>query len=558
MREEKVLEVKDLKITFDMERGLVHAVRGVSFALKKGEVLGIVGESGCGKTATVRTIMRLHAGSAHVKSGEILLRNKDARKDGADCGQEIDADEGMTDLLKLSDEEMDEIRGGRIAMILQDPMSSLDPTYSVADQIAEVIMLHGGTAAADETGADEKSADKNGPDKKEAYEKAVELLEMVGIEDAAERAKDHPYAFSGGMRQRVAIAIALAGEPDILICDEPTTALDIGTQGQVMDVIEEMRKRFGLSVIFITHDLGLMRDTADRVLIMKEGLIVEEGPAEEIFNSPREEYTKELLFYADYGKGKDHTHGEIGFRDGLPYHKEAPGRAPLVRVRNISKSYEAAAGKIGGSKGDLPVKKVIDDFSMDIGRGEIVGLVGPSGAGKSTMARLVMGMEKPDSGEIEFTEDVKKQMIFQDSVSAFNEHMTIEEIIAEPIVIAGKTPDGKSAGKKEALDEARKMMEQVGLGAELAKRYPYDISGGQRQRAAIARALITDPGFLVADEPISSLDVPVQSQIVHLIKTLASERGLTVLLIAHDLPMVMHVADRVEQIRILDTEKIGG
>ncbi len=518
--EDAVLEVRDLEITFNMKRGPVHAVRGVSFALKRGEMLAVVGESGCGKTAMCRTIMRLHAGSAHVKNGSIMLAAE------ADAGP----DAGPLDILSLSDAEMDDIRGRRIAMILQDPMSSLDPTYSVGDQIAEVILRHGSRSGA--------SGGGRSVSKREARAEAVRLLETVGIDDAEKRSKEHPFMFSGGMRQRVAIAVALAAGPDILICDEPTTSLDPGTQEQVMALIGELRRTLGLSVIFITHDIGLVREQADRVLIMKEGKIIESGPCEEIFEDPREEYTKELIFYAGYGKGKSHTHGEIRFRDGVPFHEEGHEHRPLIEVRNVVKSYE----KPGREAGRLTV---LDGFSMDVGRGEIVGIVGPSGAGKSTLARLVMEMEIPDSGQIRFLEDVRKQMIFQDSVAAFNEHMTIEEIIAEPMMLGAS---GEKLRKKAALERARSMMDQVGLPAELAARYPYDVSGGQRQRAAIARALITDPDLLVADEPISSLDVPVQSQIVHLIQKLAGERQLTVLLIAHDLPMVMHVADRIVEI----------
>ncbi len=699
-----VLTVENLRITFNVKQGPVQAVRGVSFTLRRGEILGIVGESGCGKTAMCRAIMRLHSDRACEISGGITLSGKSgnsSRADGAghivlsDCdsntlssetdesrsavssgecirnvdsvcstgqrdgrgrkggagstgkcignyksgsrigaqsrdnpvrsGEGVRENIGDTDLLALTDEEMNLVRGRRIAMILQDPMSSLDPTYPVGEQIAEAVRIHLPVT------------------REEAYSRAVELLELVGVENAEKRAGDHPFRFSGGMRQRVAIAIALAAEPEILICDEPTTSLDPHTQEQVIGVILDLKERLGLSVIFVTHDIGLIREIADRVLVMKDGEIIEEGTRDEVFTHPRHPYTRELIFYADYGKESIHEHGALhdygkkkahpdplthrlpsegtavpGSGSGEPCHapetdpaesaafsdgpavtrecgagsttrlengltarsafsadhgitrecgtgsttrrdggatdtgssgmhnlageNEVTGSAadlgsdsmtsarPLLVIKNVSKGYETAEGTI----------QVIRDLSLSIQRGEIAGLVGPSGAGKSTLARLIMGMEKPDAGSIEFCGNIKKQMIFQDSVAAFNSRMTVEAIIAEPLVIAKD---------KEARTKAREMMAKVGLREDLRKRHPYNISGGQRQRAAIARALITDPDFLIADEPVTSLDTPVQSQIVHLIKALASERKLTVLFIAHDLPMVTHIADRIIHLR---------
>ncbi len=511
----ELLRIEKLNISFMMKEGKVDAVKDVSLSLNPGESLALVGESGCGKTALCRTILRLHSGHSHVR-GNIFLREgrqeNATRIDRAD-GLQGCSDEGAVDLLTLSEDEMLKVRGSRIAMVFQDPMTSLDPTFSVGDQIAESIILGKGAS------------------RKDAMDEAIALLDMVGIDNAKERAKQHPHHFSGGMRQRVCIAAALALEPDILICDEPTTALDKKTQDQIVELLTRIRRERGQTMIFVTHDLGLVEKVADRICVMKAGRIIEEGSKDEIFNAPREEYTKELLYYARYGKGNTHTHGDIHFHGGVTHSHPQEKREPLLTVKNLSKSFELSRGSR---------HTVVKDFSMEIGEGEIVGLVGPSGGGKSTIARCIMGIMKPDAGEVEFSRPVNKQIIFQDSAAAFNERMTIGEIIAEPLLLA------KGAGKAgEVNEKVKEVMRQAGLEEELIGRHPYDMSGGQRQRAAIARALITDPDLIIADEPISSLDVSIQSQIVHLLKELQTERNLSILLIAHDLPMVQHVADRI-------------
>ena len=491
----ELLRIEKLNISFMMKEGKVDAVKDVSLSLHAGESLALVGESGCGKTALCRTILRLHSGHSHIH-GEIVL--------------------GDTDILALTEEEMLKVRGSRIAMVFQDPMTSLDPTFSVGDQIAESIILGKGAS------------------RKDAMDEAIALLDMVGIDNAKERAKQYPHHFSGGMRQRVCIAAALALEPDILICDEPTTALDKKTQDQIVELLTRIRRERGQTMIFVTHDLGLVEKVADRICVMKAGRIIEEGSKDEIFRAPKEEYTKELLYYARYGKGNTHTHGDIHFHGGVTHSHPQERREPLLKVKNLSKSFELSRGSR---------HTVVDDFSMEIGEGEIVGLVGPSGGGKSTIARCIMGIMKPDAGEVEFSRPVNKQIIFQDSASAFNERMIIGEIIAEPLVLA---KGANKAGDRTAITEkVKEVMRQAGLEEELIGRHPYDMSGGQRQRAAIARALITDPDLIIADEPISSLDVSIQSQIVHLLKELQTERNLSILLIAHDLPMVQHVADRI-------------
>ncbi|MDD7602941.1 MAG: ABC transporter ATP-binding protein, partial [Firmicutes bacterium] len=403
--------------------------------------------------------------------------------------------------------------------------SSLNPTVSVGGQIAETIRLH------------EKIS------RKEAMERAEELLGQVGIPEPHLRSRQYPHHFSGGMRQRVAIAIALASNPALLIADEPTTSLDIATQNQIMQLLQSLvRQNPDRAMLFVTHDLGLAETLADRIVVMKDGRIVEEGSTDRIFSDPRHDYTKKLLGYAAYGKGTSHYHGHLGDpADGAFWRTDQCDGRPLVTVSHLTKAFPL---------GKQQVRTVLEDFSLNIYKGEIVGLVGDSGCGKSTLARCLMGIYRPEAGKIKLEEGCRKQMIFQDSASAFNPRMTLEQIIAEPLTIEAlrqkkKTGERILKRKESVREKVLEMMDQVGLPRELEGRHPYDVSGGQRQRAAIARALITDPDFLIADEPIASLDVSMQSQIVHLLKQLHDQRQLTLLLISHDLPMVEHISDRV-------------
>ena len=479
---EKSLTINNLTVSFETPGGKLTAVKDVSLHLAGGETLALVGESGCGKTVLCKSMLKILCSRGRLEKGKILL-------DGED-------------LTAASEREMQSYRGGSIAMVFQDPMLSLDPAFSVGEQIAEVLKVHGGISA------------------KAAKARAVELMDMVRIPDAQKRYSQRPYQFSGGMRQRVAIAAALAGEPDILLADEPTTALDEKTRWEIVRLLKDIQEKTGVAVLFITHDLSLVEDIADRVAIMQDGRIVEEGNVAKVFSAPEHPYTRKLLGYLDYKKGRGHNH------------RSAASDEPVLSVRKLCKSFRL---------GRKEKNDVLKDFSMDIYRGEIVGLVGSSGCGKSTLARCIAGIDRPDSGVVEFAGGIRMQMIFQDSQSAFNDRFTVKKIIEEPLRTgAGRITD---AGRRD--EAVRNVMRAVELDESLADRKPYELSGGQRQRAAVARALITDPDFIIADEPLTGLDVSAQAQIVHLLKRLAQERGLTILFIAHDLPMVNHISSRI-------------
>lgn len=535
---ETLLEIRDLSVTFQDVEG-TRAARHVNLQLKKGELAALVGESGSGKTVLCKTILQLLGKKTRVESGQILYRD--------------------SNILEYTEKQMQKFRGKEISMVFQDPYLSLNPTISIGKQIMETILLH------------EKIS------KKEAKARTLELLELTGFDQCENRFFQYPHQFSGGMRQRAAIAIALACSPGLLLADEPTTALDVDTQQQIMELLAKIRKETGVAILFITHDLGLVENVADSVYVMYQGKIVESGSVGDIFKHAQNPYTIKLLGYRNYGKGIGHTHGRIHFHDGMPHthggthdhmHPRVEGDIShpavqveektvrddrvvllnepepekLIEIQHLSKNFRLDRHT---------VSRVLEDFSLDVYRGEILGVVGPSGCGKSTLARCIVGLYEPDGGKILYHGDTariyRRQMIFQDSSSAFNPHMTLEEIIGEPLRI-----QKLCRGRQELKERVRSLMEQVELDPALGGRHPYDVSGGQRQRAAIARALTVEPEFIVADEPISSLDISIQAQIMHLFRKLQEEHHLTIMLIAHDLPMVMHVSDRIIK---MDQEK---
>lgn len=496
---ENVLSLNDITVSFNNTEGEITALDKVSLDINQGEIVAVVGESGCGKTVLCKTILRILCSRGVIKSGEIFFEG--------------------SGLLGLSEKEMRVVRGRDISMIFQNPLTSLNPSISVGKQITEVIRIHTSMTRA------------------EAVERTLRLMEEVGLSDVETRYTQMPHHFSGGMRQRIAIAIALAANPKLILADEPTTFLDKEIQEQILDLIKNYSRKNGIAVIFITHDLSIVENLADRIIIMKSARIIEAGKTEQIFSTPAHEYTRQLINYANYGKRSSHSHGRLNSGDQIK-------SETLIKINSLTKTF---------SLGRKKKNKVLMDFDMDIYRGEILGITGSSGCGKSTLARCIMGIYDIDKGSIAYNSGndknsrICKQMIFQDSFSSLNPEMTIEKIIGEAIRIR----DGRFPAREVILD----LMDEVELERELIDRYPYEISGGQRQRASIARAISTNPDFIVADEPISSLDISIQAQIIHLFKKLNSERGITMMIISHDMPMLMHICDRIVSLADLKGEE---
>ncbi|MFC7688042.1 ABC transporter ATP-binding protein [Ureibacillus sp. GCM10028918] len=497
-----LLEVKDLQVSFIGDEKEFEAVKGISFHVEKGETLGIVGESGSGKSVTARSIMRLlPSPPSFLKSGEINFQGKN--------------------LVEQSEKEMESVRGQHISMIFQDPMTSLNPTIRIGEQIAESLKKHQQVS------------------KDEAYKKTVELLELVGIQNSKKRYSQYPHEFSGGMRQRAMIAMALACNPSLLIADEPTTALDVTIQAQILTLMKKMQEKLNTSIILITHDLGVVAGMCDRVIVMKEGEIVEEGTTEEIFNNPKHAYTKRLL-------------------NALPklHEKKEPKKAPLLSANlDLSKPLlEIKSLKKHFDLGHGDILRAVDDLSFEIYPGETLGLVGESGSGKSTTGRTILQLHEPTDGDVLYkgipitrlsknqlkTMRRHMQIIFQDPYSSLNPRKKVLDIIGEALDL-----HGLAKNKDERRARVEELLELVGLNKAHASRYPHEFSGGQRQRIGIARALAVDPEFIVCDEPLSALDVSIQKQIVDLLKDLQHRLGLTYLFIAHDLSMVKHISDRV-------------
>jgi peptide/nickel transport system ATP-binding protein len=516
-----LLEVQGLAVEFHTAAGTVHAVNGIDWHVDAGEVLAILGESGSGKSVSAAAIMNLiDSPPGYVTAGRILYRGDD--------------------LLTMAAEPRRRINGRKIAMIFQDPLAHLNPVYSVGWQIAETITAHGAASA------------------RAARARAVELLGRVGIAQPERRASDYPHQFSGGQRQRVMIAMALALRPDLLIADEPTTALDVTVQAQILALLKELQAETGMGLILITHDLGVVAQLADRVAVMHEGRIVETGPVRRIYQSPQHPYTQRLMA-AIPGR-------QPLVRDGAGNHGE-----PLLRVRDLAKHYEITTGLMRRSTGEAV--RAVDGVSFDLWAGETLGLVGESGSGKSTLARTLLRLEEPSAGSARWRgRDVfalppgellklrrQIQVVFQDPYASLNPRMTVARIIAEPWSIH---PD--VVPRRQWFARACELLEQVGMTPEHAHRYPHQFSGGQRQRIAIARALALRPELIVCDEAVSALDVSIQAQVIALLSELRRTFGLAYIFIAHDLPVVRHFADRVMvmyQGRIVEqgpTEQIFG
>jgi peptide/nickel transport system ATP-binding protein len=490
-----VLSVRDLTVEFPGDRGTLRAVDEVCFELAAGGALGIVGESGSGKSTTALALLGLHRHSEARVSGKIML--------------------GDDDVNALDDEAVRRLRGRRIAMIFQDPLTALDPYFRIGDQIAEVYRTHSGAT------------------RRAAWARAVEVLDRVGIPDAARRVRARPHEFSGGMRQRALIAMALACSPEILVADEPTSALDVTVQAQILDLIDELRAETGMALLLVTHDLGVVARSVERVLVMRDGRVVEQGEAGEVLRTPAEPYTRALV-------------AAVPRLDGPPPASREPGE-PLVTLTGLTRDFRRPGGGLRRA-----MLRAVDGVSLEIRAGETLGVVGESGSGKTTLARMIVRLLEPTSGSIVFAgRDISRlperelrpirrdlQMVFQDPASSLNPRRTVGDSIADPLRVRG-------TGDREALRTARELMERVGLDAARHDRYPHEFSGGQRQRMGIARALSLRPRLLVCDEPVSALDVSTQTQILGLLAELQKEYELTIMFVSHDLAVVRQVSDRV-------------
>lgn len=498
--EHHLLEVEGLSVEFDTNEGIVSAVRDVSWYLDRGETLAILGESGSGKSVSASAVMGLiDSPPGFVTSGRILL----------------DGD----DILRKSDTERRDINGRRIAMIFQDTLAALNPVYPVGWQIAEAFRAHGVEPA-------------------DARRRSLELLRKVGIPEPDRRISDYPHQFSGGQRQRVMIAMAIAMSPDLLLADEPTSALDATVQAAILKLLKELQAETGMGMLLITHDLGVVAEVADRVAVMQNGSIVETGTVHEVFTQPKHPYTQKLLDAVPGRKSFAVTNGA--------------GRPTMLKVRGLVKHHAVSKGLFSRSAGE--VVRALDGVNFDLKRGETLGIVGESGSGKSTLARALLGIEVPTAGSAEFDgkpmfgisdNEARRrsrniQAVFQDPTASLNPRMTISEIISEPWKIhSDALPKAKHGARVTEL------LEQVGLQAEHAARYPHQFSGGQRQRIAIARALALKPALIICDEAVSALDVSIQAQIINLLRELKTQLGLSYIFITHDLAVVKDFAERI-------------
>lgn len=525
-----LIQVKDLEVEFQTEEGFIKAVNKISFDIPKGKTVGLVGESGSGKSVTSLSMMRLIPNPpGKIIGGEIKFKGQN--------------------LLAMSEAQMRSIRGNKISMIFQEPMTSLNPVFTVGEQIAETLMLHEGIS---------KSA---------ALKKAVVLLDQVGIPDPAKRVSAYPHEMSGGQRQRVMIAMAIACNPEVLIADEPTTALDVTIQKQILDLLADLQKKFGMSILFITHDLGVIGDIADEVIVMYRGNIVEKGTKDQVFKNPEHPYTKGLMACRptlDRNPKRLPTISDFMNVDGteksydvksLIREKEprqvTDANPVILEIKNLKKYFPLEKSFWGTVTQSV---KAVDDVSLEVRKGRTLGLVGESGCGKTTLGRTLLRLTEPTSGSIFYRgQDIthidkdslrnlrrKMQIIFQDPYASLNPRMTVGSTLKEPMMIHKL---GKNSSEQE--DMAVKLIERVGLSADMLNRYPHEFSGGQRQRISIARALAVEPEFIVCDESVSALDVSIQAQILNLLLDLQDEFNLTYIFISHDLAVVKYIADDV-------------
>jgi peptide/nickel transport system ATP-binding protein len=499
-----VLSIENLRVNFPGDNSIFRAVDDLSLTIAKGEVLGVIGESGAGKSITGSAVTRLIDPPGHIASGDIRLNGEP--------------------LLDLPEAALGQLRGRRIGTVFQDPLVSLNPLYTIGKQLVETIRRH---LPLSETAA---------------RQRAIELLQEVGIPHAERRLDAYPHQFSGGMRQRVVIALAIAADPDLLIADEPTSALDVSIQAQIIDLLRSLCERRGLAVLLITHDMGVVAEIADRVAVMHKGKIVETGPVSDVIRNPQHEYTRKLIAAIPSARTR-HERPAIG----------ADARPDFVKVEGLKCDFALPGGGIPffRKKGSEHTIRAVDDVSFTIGEGQTFALVGESGSGKSTIARIVVGLLSGQFGRVtvgdtnirELTAKQRVsavQMIFQDPYASLNPRWRIADIIAEPIRTLGLETDPREV-EARVID----LLNKVRIDPAARTRYPHEFSGGQRQRIAIARALSSRPRFIVCDEPTSALDVSVQAQVLELMANLQAELSLTYLLISHNLAVVRQMADRV-------------
>ncbi len=539
----KFLEINKLKTYFHTRSGTVRAVDDVSFSIEKGEIVGVVGESGSGKSVTCHSILGLlPQPPAKIEGGSIKFDKQE--------------------LLKLPKHALRSLRGKKISMVFQDPMSCLNPFMTILDQVAEPLIIHESLS------------------QQEAESQALEMMEKVGIRDAAKRAGSFPHEFSGGMRQRVMIAMALVTKPDLLLADEPTTALDVTVQAKILQILKSLRGELGVSVLFITHDLGVVAEIADRIVVMYRGKVVEQGKVTDIFKNPKHPYVKGLLACRptldckyhtlptvdDFLETKENDDGTIEIYENPEAEKQlrklesattsesdsfSETNKNLVEVSGLKVYFRSSKGFLGGVKEEV---QAVNGIDLTIQKGETVGLVGESGCGKTTAGRAILHLIRPTEGTVLYdgkslgalTKEAlleyrkKMQIIFQDPYASLNPRLTIEQALTEPMIVhqIGK-------GRSNRRDMVVHLLEEVGLTSEHLLRYPHEFSGGQRQRICVARALAVEPEFIVCDECVSAMDVSVQAQVLNLLRELQKKRQLTYLFISHDLSVVKFISDKV-------------
>ncbi|MFT5448206.1 MAG: peptide/nickel transport system ATP-binding protein [Gammaproteobacteria bacterium] len=534
-----LLQVRDLEVEFDLHRaGTVQALRGVSFDVPEARTVALVGESGSGKSVVAQSIMGILPGSARIRSGAILFHDP------------LRADGGVIDIAATDPDSkaFRALRGARMSMIFQEPMTSLSPLHTVGDQVGEAVRLHQNAS------------------KREALRLAREVLSQVGFPDPLKALDTYPFELSGGLRQRAMIAMALVCRPALLIADEPTTALDVTIQAQILSLLRELQDELGMAILLITHDLGVVANMADDVVVVYHGQVMERGEVHEIFDRPGHPYLQSLMRAVPrigMAEGERLTPireveraggGHLQAREVWPEGADEAG--PLLSIDRVSKQYTVRKGSLF-SRAPVQGVQALSDVSLHIERGECLGLVGESGCGKTTLSKIIMHAVRPDVGTVQFNDRGRRvdllalkgdelvamrrriQLIFQDPFSSLNPRMTVMDIISEPLIIHGMSE------RDERAVAVQELMRLVGLDPRFLSRYPHSFSGGQRQRIGIARALALNPELLICDEPVSALDVSVQAQVLNLLRELKSELSLTYLFVSHNLAVVDYMADRI-------------